>query len=140
MAPRYPPEAPPASATKPLFGRTARSRMTNGSEMLPGVDGRTLWVRRLRDLVALHISDLGGEAACSEAEKSIVRRAATLTVELERLEQSFALAGQASVEELELYSRLSNTLRRLLDVTGLQRRSRDITPTLDQYISGRAGE
>ena len=59
-----------------------RSRITNGSTVLPGVDGRSVWVRRLRDLMALHIADLGGDTAISEAERSIVRRAATLTVEL----------------------------------------------------------
>src|SRR6478672_7710647 len=67
---------------------TAKSKLTNGAT-LPGVDGRSSWVRRLRDLMALHLSDLGGEAAVSEAEKSIIRRAATLTVVLERLELVF---------------------------------------------------
>jgi hypothetical protein len=61
----------------------ARSRVSNGSVVLPGVDGRSTWVRRLRDLMGLHLSDLGGDDAVSEAERSIVRRVATLTVELD---------------------------------------------------------
>src|SRR6476659_5552343 len=82
-----------------------RSRMSNGPAVLPGVDGRSTWARRLRDLIGLHLSDLGGNDAVSEAERSIIRRAATLTVELERLELAFALAGEAKAEQIDLYQR-----------------------------------
>src|SRR5262249_39497259 len=82
----------------------ARSRVTNGATLLPNVDGRTFWVRRFRDLFVIHISDLGGNAL-SEAERSMVRRACCLEVELERLEQLFALAGSANAEQLDLYAR-----------------------------------
>src|SRR5262245_27698100 len=107
---------------------THRSAMTNGSTVLPGVDGRSTWVRRLRDLIGLNVADLGGEGAGSAAELSIVRRAATLTVELERLEAKFATAGQAEAGELALYTTTSNTLKRLLEAVGLRRRPRDVTP------------
>jgi hypothetical protein len=70
----------------------------------------------LKDLMALHESDLGGADRASEAEKSIIRRAATLTVELERLELKFAqadMAGQsATPTDLDLYQRTANSLRR----------------------------
>jgi hypothetical protein len=60
---------------------TARSRV-NGSAVLPDVNGRSTWVRRLRDLIGLHLSDLGGcgvrGRAVHHAERSIIRRAATL--------------------------------------------------------------
>lgn len=125
-----------ASGVRPVYPDTARTRVTNGRDLLPGVDGRTYWARRMRDIIALHVSDLGGVDLCSEAEKSIVRRIATITIELERLEQRFASAepDRISHADLDLYSRMSNTLRRLLDMTGLQRRTRDITPTLEQYV------
>jgi hypothetical protein len=61
-----------------------RSRITNGSSLLPSIDGRCLWARRFRDLLSLHLSDLGGEDNCSEAEKALARRASCLIVELER--------------------------------------------------------
>ena len=115
-----------------------RSRVSNGSSILPGVDGRSVWVRRLRDLIGLHLTDLGGEAAVSEAERSIIRRAATLTVELERMEAAFAVAGEAQPDQLELYQRTANSLRRLLESVGLGRRPRDITPSLHEYIEGRS--
>ena len=115
-----------------------RSRVSNGSALFVGADGRSAWARRLRDLIQMHLSDLGGEAAVSEAEKSIIRRAATLTVELERLEARFAQAGEASADDLDLYQRAAGNLRRLLEAVGLKRRPRDVTPTLAEYLTARA--
>lgn len=112
-----------------------RSRITNGSVLLPGVDGRSAWVRRCKDVIAAHLSDLGGEDNTSAAERSIVRRASVLTVELERLEAKFALAGEASVNDLDLYQRTAGNLRRLLEAVGLQRRARDMTPSLAEYLA-----
>jgi hypothetical protein len=111
-----------------------RSRVTNGSRLLEGIDGRSAWVRRLRDLIALHLSDLGGEDAVSEAERSIVRRVATLTVELERMEAGFAVAGEALPEQIDLYQRTANSLRRLLESIGLERRSRTVVPSVSEYL------
>ncbi len=115
------------SAADALGKPQSRSRVTNGKSLLEGVDGRSTWVRRLRDLMGLHLADLGGEENTSEAERSIVRRAATLTVELERLELRFALAGEATPNDLDLYQRTANSLRRLLEAIGLPRRPRNIT-------------
>ena len=115
----------------------ARARVTNGSELLPDVDGRSTWARRARDLIELHIADLGGSDAISEAERSIVRRAAVLATELERMEKDFALAGSASPAALDLYQRTANSLRRLLESLGLKRRPRDVTD-LHSYLKERA--
>ena len=103
-----------------------RSRITNGSALLPGVDQRCAWVRRCKDVLAAHLSDIPDPTA---AERSIIRRASVLTIELERLEATFALAGQADSETLDLYARTAGNLRRLLEAVGIQRRdARDITP------------
>jgi hypothetical protein len=115
----------------------ARARTTNGSVVLPNVDGRTLWVRRLYDLIASITQDMGGDDAISESERSIIRRIATQTVAIEKLEAQFALDGEADDRKLDLHQRLSNTLRRNQEALGLKRRSRDITPTLDQYLAAR---
>ena len=120
-----------SSADRPAVDRPKdrqRSRITNGSALLPGVDGRSPWVRRCKDVIAAHLSDLGGEDNTSAAERSIIRRASVLTVELERLEARFALAEQASPEDLDLYQRAAGNLRRLLEAVGIQRRPRDVTP------------
>lgn len=114
-----------------------RSRVTNGRDLLPGVDGRSLWIRRLRDVMSAHIADLGGDDAISEAQRSIVRRIGTMTVAIEKLEAKFAQDGEASDRGLDLHQRMAGNLRRLLEAIGLERRSKDITPTLDQYLASR---
>jgi hypothetical protein len=104
-----------------------RSRITNGTAFLPGVDGRGAWIRRAKDLIAEHVADLGGVDNTSAAERSLVRRASVVTVELEFLEAKFAAAGQAATNDLDLYLRASNNLRRLLEAIGLQRRMKDVS-------------
>ncbi len=114
------------SATVGTPPPNTRSKVTNGSALLPGVDGRSTWVRRCRDLIERHTSDLGGPDAVTVAEACLVRRAAVLTTELEQLESRFALAGQATASDLDLYQRCAGNLRRLLEAVGLQRRARPV--------------
>ena len=103
-----------------------RSAITNG-KLLPGIDQRSAWVRRCRDIIGLHLNDLGGADNTSAAERSIIRRAAVLTTELERL--------------LDLYQRTTGNLRRLLEAVGLQRRAKEVgVPTLAQYLQYRPQE
>jgi hypothetical protein len=122
------PKDKPSQSTK-QYGRQlcGRSRITNGSELLPAIDGRSIWARRLRDLISLHTADLGGPDNLSQAELSLIRRASTLTVELEHLEQRFILSDGASADDLQLYQRTANSLRRLLESIGLRRRPKDVT-------------
>jgi hypothetical protein len=127
-----------SSAVRPVNVRQRdrqRSRITNGSALLPGVDGRSAWIRRCKDVIEAHLSDLGGEENTSAAERSIIRRASVLTVELERLEKKFALAGEGSADDLDVYTRIASSLRRLLESIGLQRRARDVTPDPLEYAA-----
>ncbi|MGH1590790.1 hypothetical protein ACRBEV_23560 [Methylobacterium phyllosphaerae] len=114
-----------------------RSTVTNGNRLGAGLDGRTVWARRMRDLIELHTADLGGEAETSEAERSLIRRAATIATELERMEAQFAAAGAADPEALDLYGRQAGTLKRILEGIGLKRRPKDVTPDLRHYIDAR---
>jgi len=127
-----------SSADKASAKPTARSRVSNGSALLLGVDGRSTWVRRFRDLIALHVADLGGEDRVTEGERSIIRRASALEVELERLEAKFATSGEADPADLDLYQRTSNTMRRHLEAVGLERRQSDVTPPLHDYLAAKA--
>src|SRR5262245_29546991 len=115
-----------------------RSAVTNGQRLFVAAgDVRGPWARRMRDIIELHISDLGGLENASEAERSIIRRAATLTIELERLEAKFStLPNGPRAEDLDMYQRCSNSLRRLLESIGIQRRPRDVTPSLEDVLSG----
>jgi hypothetical protein len=98
-----------------------------------------MWVRRIRDLVAIHASDIGGEDYMSEAQRSLIRRAAVLTAQLEQMELRFA-AGEATPRSLDTYQRIANTLRRVLQAIGIDRRPRDITPNPLDYAKQRLNE
>jgi hypothetical protein len=128
-APNPPAPRRPDTPRKP----TQRSRVTNGRSLfVRGGDGRSPWARRMRDIVEAHVSDIGGSATASEAQRSIIRRIATLTVELERIEAKFAIGTGDNL--LDIYQRTAGNLRRLLESIGLERRQRDVT-TLDQYLA-----
>jgi hypothetical protein len=123
-----------------LTATKLRSALTNGSAILRDVDHRLPWMRRLRDLLAAHESDLGGRDNISEAERSLIRRASMLELQCELMEHKFALAdGEATTAQLNLYSTTTNTLRRLLQALGLHRRARDVTPvpSLREYLAQR---
>ena len=135
------PSRAPANHPKSPFGREAqyskgrspaKSAIANGRLLPTGSGHQTqAWCRRTKELIADHMADFGGVDNCSAAERSIIRRACVLTVELERLELKFAVANQASSDELDLYQRTAGNLRRLLEAvsSGLStRRARDITP------------
>jgi hypothetical protein len=112
--------------------RAQKSRITNGSALLPGIDGRSPWVRRCKDLIREHLYDKPDATA---AEQAIIRRAAVLIVELERLERQFALAGEADPMTLDLYGRVAGNMRRLLESVGLDRRAKDISPSLGELLA-----
>lgn len=73
--------------------------------------------------MALHLSDLQN---ASQGELAILRRAVTLIIQLEQMEVRFA-QGNDKGYLLDQYQRCSNTLRRLLESLGLQRRAKDVT-------------
>jgi len=120
---------------------TNRSRVSNNARVLEGVDGRSTWARRYRDLLDAHVHDLGGPDNVSEAERSIIRRAAALTVELERMEAKFAQSGERGpkADAIDLYQRTANSLRRLLESVGIKRRAKAIGPrrpgALDEFLN-----
>ena len=112
--------------------RSSRSRITNGALF---ADGRSSWARRARDLINEFVNEqLAGIDNCSPAERAIVRSIETLITELERLESKFAAKDEATPAQLLLYGRTANTLRRLLESIGLQRRSRNLNPKLDDLL------
>jgi hypothetical protein len=119
------------SATLP----TRRTRVANGSQLWAGVDGRSLWARRASELLHDHVSDLGGEDNISASERALVRRAVMLILECERRETDFAKAGQISDNALAIYQTTVNTLRRTLEALGLERRARNVTPSLAELLA-----
>ena len=55
------------------------------------------------------------------------------------METDFALAnGAPNIATLDAYQRAAGNLRRLLESLGLQRRARDVTPGVRQYVAVKA--
>jgi len=126
-----------------------KSRVANGSALFSGrIDHRSTWIKRVRETIADHLSDLGGIENTSAAEQSIIRRVSALTVECERLERTFALLGEddpADREALDLYRKLADSLRRSLESlhVGLGRRAREVAalpPATSDHGRARASE
>ncbi|MDN2579193.1 hypothetical protein [Aquibium sp. ELW1220] len=104
--------------------RVARSRVSNGNKFAEGLDGRTKWGRRYRDLCESYAEDLGGIEGLSASQLSLLKRASALTVEIERAEASFSENGDTrgpSADDLKDYQTACNSLRRLLESLGLSR-------------------
>lgn len=118
---------------------TLRSKLANGSKLLPMTDGRSATARRFRDLIEDISSDLGGADLLSQGQYQLIRRAALLSAESERLEAlwSRGLEGEHQDEpfNIDRYAVLTNALGRTLDRIGLARVPRDMTPSLDAYIA-----
>lgn len=101
---------------------------------LGDLDGRTAAAKAARALVADLESDLGGADRLSAGERALVVRAAVTTAMLEHIEATWLSGGEMDVAA---YTALANVQRRLLTTVGLQRRPRDVTPDLDDYVANR---
>lgn len=126
---------PSESTQKAPRKPTARSRVTNGSSLGEGIDGRTVWARRLRDVLEDYTDDLMlPRDSIPNSIKSMIRRAAVLTVELERAEAGFAENGKADPTALNEYQRTANSLRRLLESLNVkppEKLMRGVTHTIE---------
>lgn len=115
---------------------THRSAVANGTRMfVEGLDGRSALARRYRDLVATFTSDMGGDP--SESQKQLIRRAASLSVWCEAVEVRLANGEEVDIGSL---TTTANSLRRILQDIGLDRRTKDVTPTITEYMDQRAAE
>jgi hypothetical protein len=86
-------------------------------------DGRSPWARRYRDLIHYFAHDAGGAENLTEIKLSLIRRAASLAVECERLEGMLAEGKECDVD---LLARMSSHLRRIAETIGLDRKMRDV--------------
>jgi hypothetical protein len=120
-----PPDVTPAVKRK----STHRSRVANGSKLLPLTDCRSASARRFKDLIDDITSDLGGVDQLSEGQRQLIRRAAMLSAELERQEAlwSRGVEGVGKVEfDINAYSTMTNSLGRVLDRLGIKRAPRQV--------------
>jgi hypothetical protein len=111
-----------------------RARVSNGADVLPNVDGRSIIARRFRDIVAQIVVDMGGLDRCSEARVQLIRRFAAAAVLAEQMEARLANGATIDVQE---HAHLSSTLVRIAQRIGIERRAR-VVPHLHDYLEGRA--
>jgi hypothetical protein len=114
-----------------------RSRTTNGTALLPDVDGRSVIARRLKDITSAILADQGGAEQCSESRLQLVRRFAAAAVLAEQMESRLANGEQIDVQE---YALLCSTLTRLAQRIGIERRAKDVTPNLSEYLAENYGQ
>lgn len=102
---------------------------------LADVDRRTNAAKEafaLRDAVA---DDLGGWPRLTAMQRALVDNVAVLGAMLKDAAAAY-LSGQPV--DLAEFMALTNAQRRLLADLGLERRARDVTPDLHDYIEGQA--
>jgi hypothetical protein len=126
--------AVPMGALGVPLARTQRSRVTNGKEVLPGVDNRLVIARRYRDLLSELVADMGGLETMTQARMQLCRRFAALSVQAESMEAKLAQGEQISLTD---HSLISSTLCRLASRLGIERRAKQITPLAD-YLAIKA--
>ena len=129
------PETQQASGVLTRRKATARSKVTNGAELLPGIDGRSPMARRYRDLLAALASDQGGLSRLSEARVQLCRRFAALSVLAESMEADLVSGKAIKIEE---YALMASTLVRVATRIGIDRRATKVVPHLRDYLEGKA--
>jgi hypothetical protein len=102
---------------------------------LGDLDGRTNAAKAARGLIGALQDDLGGADRMNAGEREIVQRAALASAMLQDMEAQW-LTGRGL--DVAAYTTLSNTQSRLLKLLGLQRRPRDVTPDLAEYVATHA--
>jgi hypothetical protein len=138
QAAKLPARKPNGSPSVAVRKACARSRISNGKDILPGVDGRSLIARRYRDIASAILIDQGGADQCSESRQQLIRRFAACACIAEQLENRLAGGEEIDVAQHAL---LCSTLARLATRIGLARVAKDVTPLrLDQYLKFKAAQ
>lgn len=110
------PVARNAVAARPA---TSCSRITNGKQLLAGIDGRSAEARRYRDLAMSFADDCGGSAALTEAQRALVRQAADLTMRAEKLQGAMIRGEDVDVVQ---QTAVANALLKTLSRLGIRKR------------------
>ena len=105
--------------------------MTNGKEVLPGVDGRSIVGRRYRDIADAITQDQGGAERCAEARIQLIRRFSACAVMAEQIEAKLALGKTIDIAE---HAQLTSAMVRVATRIGINRRVRNVTPSLAEYL------
>src|ERR1700730_5313850 len=108
--------------------KLGRSAITNGVVEL---DARSKVARRFRDICRAIYADQGGEENCAEARLQLIRRFSAACCLAEAMEAKMANGAGINIAE---HAALTSTLVKVASRIGVDRRSRNITPTLSDYL------
>jgi hypothetical protein len=114
-----------------------RSRLTNGKDLLPDIDGRSAAARRFKDITSQVLIDQGGIDQCSESRLQLVRRFAAAAVLAEQMEAALVRGEQIDIAEHGL---LCSTLVRIAQRIGINRVPKNVTPHLHDYLEAHAAD
>jgi hypothetical protein len=112
-----------------------RSRLSNGTKLLPDLDGRSAMARRFKDITSAVLTDQGERV--SESRMQLVRRFAAACVMAEQMESALVRGEQIDVTEHGL---LCSTLVRIAQRIGINRVPKNVTPHLHDYLEAHAAD
>ena len=133
-----PESAPKSTPRRPLLVRLPsrqRSRISNGRDLLPDIDGRSAIARRFKDITSAVLIDQGERL--SESRIQLVRRFAAACVMAEQMEAQLVNDEPINIQE---HSLLCSTLVRIAQRIGINRVPKNVTPHLHDYLEARATE
>ena len=146
MSPMYP-CPPPHDAADLGAGQAAKpglekcGRMDGQSDVdrpksrlltLDGVDRRTAAYRETKQLIAEIETDLGGSEHISAMERQMVQHGAVLGAIAADMETKYLMGRHIDLVQL---CTVLNAQRRAFDAIGYRRRQRDVTPSLESFLT-----
>ena len=97
--------------------KTGNSKVTNGHCLfIEGVDGRSVYARRYRDLYKGFLSDVAVNGEDEEAQRQLCRRASALCVQAEGMEAELARGEDIDMDQ---YCSLTKTMLRVFKTLGM---------------------
>jgi len=124
-------EFKPVRARRPH--RAVRPKLLN----IKGLDRRTAARKAFAALVAEIEHDLGGREQLSAIEKSLIQAYAGSAILLDDLNARVVLGQEIDVGT---HAQMTSALVRIASRLGLQRRQRDVTPTVEEYLRSKRQE
>lgn len=110
---------------------TTRSSVTNRSQLLKNVDGRSSSARRFKDLVRNFEAEVGGQITA--VEHGLITQAASLQLRSEQLAADIVKGLEVDADAL---IRLTGTVRRILaSISGKANKRAASRPRLDDYLA-----
>jgi hypothetical protein len=130
-------KSPPVRPKVARLSAAQKSRLSNGKEVLPDIDGRSAMARRYRDIAAQIVTDQGGFDQCSESRQQLIRRFSAACVLAEQMEAKLVEGHEVSITD---HAQLCSTLVRISARIGINRRLRNVTPHLADYLDDHSGK